>query len=273
MKPSSKSLAIGVAAVATVTMAACSSTSTGTSSAAASGSAASGQVQSALQEGYKGTFRPLPTSSPKPVGGKSIWVIASTLQSPSAANVANGVKQAGDLLGWKTTVFDGKGSPTQDNDGVRQAIAAKADAVVLDIIECAPVNAALKEAKAAGIKIIGTVGNDCAAGGAGQDLFDAATYTTYPGGKDALNDETARFGAAWIASKHPGGVGVLAMVEPDYPSLTPRAQAFKKELSTLCPGCHLDEAEFALTDLGTNLRQKVESGLLQHPTDDVVAFP
>jgi ribose transport system substrate-binding protein len=31
--------------------------------------------------------------------------------------------------------------------------------------------------------------------------------------------------------------------------------------------------EFALTDLGTNLRQKVESGLLQHPDDDFVVFP
>jgi ribose transport system substrate-binding protein len=275
-------LLVGVGATAAALMAVvgCSSgdastapSASRTSSTGAS-SDASAEVAKVLAASYIGTFRALPASSPKPVRGKSVWVVTLTSKSPSVANIAAGVKEAGALLGWKTTVFDGQANPTVWNDGVRQAIAAKADAIVLDVVECAPVQATLQQAKKAGIKIFGGVGSDCGSTGAGANLFDASTYENYPGGRSGVNKQTAKARAAWIASKAgPEGAGVLEFTEPDYAALNEPTKEFEKALATYCPKCQLHTAPFNLTDLGTQLRAKVEASLLKYPKDTFVAFP
>jgi ribose transport system substrate-binding protein len=273
MEPWKKPLALGAAALVVTSMAACSSEKDSSSGAAASNSAVSDDVQTALDEGYEGTFRALPTSSPEPARDKNVWVISLTLQSPSPQNVAAGIEEAGALLGWETTVFDGESNPTTMNDGIRQAIAAGADGIILNLVECAPVSGALRDAREAGIKIFGAGGNDCEASGAGPNLFDAGTYDAYPGGREAADEDYARFGAAWVASRASGDTSILQLTEPDYPSLGPRLEAFRTDISEFCSDCNVDQVEFALTDLGTSLRQKVESGLLQHPDTDFVVFP
>lgn len=232
-------------------------------------------VDSMLDKYYAGTFRDLPTSAPKPVTGKKIWVITLASASPSVANVAQGVTDAGNLLGWSTTVFDGAGSPTAWNDGIRQAIAAKADAIVLDIVECQPVQATLKQAKEAGLKIYGVVGNDCDIPEVGGEaLFDGATFKATPGGPSAMTKDTAMARAAWVAKAGGDTAKVMEMTEPDYMGVTIASKAFHEALTTLCAACEVAEVPFNLTDLyGPELRAKTEAGLLQHADANVVTFP
>src|SRR5207244_3512101 len=46
-------------------------------------------------------------------------------------------------------------------DGIRQAIAAKADGIILWAVDCAPVKAPLQDAKKAGIPVVGWEAIDC----------------------------------------------------------------------------------------------------------------
>ncbi len=244
-------------------------------SAGADSTVAEATVDSLLEKYYAGTFRDLPASAPTPVTGKKIWVITLASASPSVANVAQGVTDAGNLLGWETTVFDGAGSPTAWNDGIRQAIAAGADGIVLDIIECQPVQATLQQAKDAGIKIYGVVGNDCDIPEVGGEaMFDGGTFMATPGGPAAMTQETATARAAWVA--HVGGENarIMEMTEPDYMGVTIASVAFHEALASICSGCTISEVPFNLTDLyGPELRAKTEAGLLQNPDANVVTFP
>lgn len=250
-------------------------TATGGETTEAPTTAAEVTVDSLLEKYYAGTFRDLPASAPAPVSGKSIWVITLASASPSVANVAQGVTDAGNLLGWTTTVFDGAGSPTAWNDGIRQAIAANADGIVLDIVECQPVQATLQQAKDAGIKIYGVVGNDCDIPEVGGEaMFDGGTFKATPGGPSAMTKETATARAAWVA--HAGGENaqIMEMTEPDYMGVTIASKAFHDALASICAGCTISEVPFNLTDLyGPELRAKTEAGLLQNPDANVVTFP
>lgn len=231
-------------------------------------------IRTILTKAYAGTYRPMPSSAPKPVTGKNIWVVTLTSVSPSVANIAKGVTEAGKLLGWNTTVFDGKGTPTGWNDGIRQAIAAKADAIVLDIVECQPVQEALKEARAAGIKIYGVSGSDCDVPEVGlAPLFDGQTWRPMPGGRAARLAETAKMKAAWIVAQAGTSAEIMEMTEPDYQGVVVSSKAFHDALASLCKRCKVDDVPFNLSDLGTQLRPKTEAGLLKFPKAKVAVFP
>ena len=103
---------------------------------------------------YAGTERALPTSSPAPQKGKNIWVISCGQAAEGCADPTNAIVDAGKLIGWNMTVFDGKLDPTLPSTGVRNAIAAKADGIILNVVDCQEVQQPLEEAHAAGIKII-----------------------------------------------------------------------------------------------------------------------
>jgi len=49
-------------------------------------------------------------------------------------------------------IFDGKLDPSSYSTGIRQAIAAKVDGLILDAIDCSLVKQALVEARAAKVK-------------------------------------------------------------------------------------------------------------------------
>ncbi|HQY84215.1 MAG TPA: substrate-binding domain-containing protein [Ilumatobacteraceae bacterium] len=237
--------------------------------------AAPASLDALLEKYYAGTFRDLPTSAPTPVTDKAIWVITLASASPSVANVAQGVTDAGNLLGWTTTVFDGAGSPTAWNDGVRQAIAAQADAIVLAIVECQPVQATLQQAKEAGLKIYGVVGNDCDIPEVGGTaMFDGAIFKAVPGGPTAMTKDTATARAAWVTSVGGDSAQIIEMTEPDYMGVTIASAAFHDALAEVCAGCAVSEVPFNLTDLyGPELRAKTEAGLLQNPDANVITFP
>src|SRR5688572_4388792 len=85
-----------------------------------------------LDKAYAGTNAEPPTSGPKPERGKNVWVISCAQSLESCARGSAAEKAAGRELGWKTTIFDGKADPATFNSGIRQALADKADGIILN---------------------------------------------------------------------------------------------------------------------------------------------
>jgi ribose transport system substrate-binding protein len=123
---------------------------------------------------YRGTDRPLPASAPEPQPNKNIWVIACARAAEGCAIPANAIKEAGTKIGWKVTIFDGAFDPTTQSNGIRSAVADHADAIVLIAVDCPAVSTALKQAKAAKIKIYGDFSLDCNEGAGGQPMLDGS---------------------------------------------------------------------------------------------------
>src|SRR4051794_4081112 len=160
-------LGFAVAAL-TAALAACSSSATTSSkdvkshgaSVPAAGSIVA-QANANLARNYKGTDRALPASAPKPPAHLNVWVITCSMSAEGCADPAKGFADAAQALGWSTHLVDGKLDPGTYNAAVRDAIAAKANAIVLVSVDCALTKASLQAAKAAGILVGGLYGLDC----------------------------------------------------------------------------------------------------------------
>jgi ribose transport system substrate-binding protein len=231
-------------------------------------------AKAAVEANYKGQDRPLPTSGPKAPSGKNIWIISCTQAGPGCAIPAAGVKAAAETVGWRATVFDGKGLPDVYAQGIRTAITQKADAIVLDVVDCVAAQAALKEAKAAGVKLYAFYSFDCddSLGGGGAPLFDATLlYNQGQAYASLVEDVYSKSIADYAIAKTDGKAKVIEFTEDDIIVGKHLYKGFEKELAK-CGGCKIvKQVPFTLTDLVTGkLPAKTSAALTQHPEANVV---
>jgi ribose transport system substrate-binding protein len=95
-----------------------------------------------------------PTSAPKPVAGKSIVYLSGDEQNDISHLYGVYIKEAGEKVGWKVTVIDGKGSPTSWLAGMNQAIALKPDGIAL-FADAASLKDPIRAGIARGVKFVG----------------------------------------------------------------------------------------------------------------------
>src|SRR5438105_2236528 len=151
---------VAAAAAMVVGVAACGSSSSSSSSGSSSsggGAAVTAFAQkaqsTAAQASAKQTAMP-PATGPKAVAGKSIFVIPCAMAAEGCAGPAREAMTAAGKIGWHATLIDPQGDPTKQAAAIQQAIAAKADGIVLEAIDAGVIAGPLQQAKAAGIKIV-----------------------------------------------------------------------------------------------------------------------
>lgn len=231
-------------------------------------------AQKNVEQLYKGTYRdpggePL---SPKP--NQNIWVLSCGQALESCAVPAQAATEAGEALGWNVTVFDGKLNPDAYNAGVRQAIADKADGIVVVAIDCRVIYQALEQAHKAGLKIVSLYSIDCNEPPTnGPSLFDAEVivgdYTTTAEWASAWTKARAD----WIIAKTDGKAKVIQIVQDDIQIVAVDNVAFQEEMAK-CAECEIvDEVKITVNDLGPSLTQKIQSALLQNPDANAVFAP
>ncbi len=96
-----------------------------------------------------------PTTGPKAVGHKLIVYVSTDQRNGGARGVGEGIEEAAKVIGWEVRAIDGQGSVNARAAGIAQAIALKADGLVLDAIDAAEQSAAIEQAEKAGIKVVG----------------------------------------------------------------------------------------------------------------------
>ncbi|WEG08506.1 substrate-binding domain-containing protein [Microbacterium horticulturae] len=154
-------MAAAMVAIA-LTVSACT-TDGGNAAKPSDSSSLSAAAQKALDTAYTGVGSTLEDLTPAtPKSDINFYVMScgqslSTCAAPTAAMV-----DAAKTAGWKTTVVDGKLSPEGFATAIRQAVAGGADVLVPVGISCSAAAAAFKEAKNAGVVIVGGGGvDDC----------------------------------------------------------------------------------------------------------------
>jgi len=232
-------------------------------------------AQTALDAAYKGTDRTPPQTAPKPAKGKKIWIISPGQIGESASIPTNAAKEAGELLGWDMTIYDSKLDVANFSLGIRQAIAAKADGVILHSIDCPLVKQALTEAREAKVKIVAYYSLDCDDPSIkGQPLYDGSVNFGSQFGTYA--DLTKAWGAAkadWVISKTKGKAKVISFKEDELMVVKYIREGFEQELAK-CKSCEVVKTvDFTLADLGPKLQQKAQSALLQHPEANAIHVP
>jgi len=259
-------LALAIAASAAL-LAGCGDSSSSSSSTERSG-ASTAAATADLQPLFEGEGYAAPAvDGPAPKPGKHVYVI-SCGENQSTCNVASAAAvAAAKSIGWRTTLVDSRSDPTEMTNGIRRAIAARADGVIAYGIDCPVVKQALAEARSAGLRTAAAESSQCAEGG-----YD--TVVTYAQGD--FPRWFAAFGAAQakaLIANTDGSAKTIVLHETDVPDLEFAYRGFLDEYAT-CDGCEIAATiDFASGDFGSKLEQKVQQALVQHPDANAVYLP
>ena len=232
-----------------------------------------------LQVWTVGTNTPPPTSSPAPTPGKKVWVIScfeliESCSIPTAATV-----EAGKAVGWTMTVHDAGGDPSKASTGIRNAIAAKADAVVLVAIDCGQVNQALLEAKAAKVLTMSFYAFDCNDPnyGSGAALFDGSVIYGDGTFKSYVEYQTAVAEAKldWVIVQTKGKARIVDFSQKDAVIINYLAKGIKSGIAKSCPDCKESATiDVVAADIANGqLVAKFQNALLQHADANSVILP
>ena len=246
------------------------------SSPAASGASITGNAATLEAAGYKGTYTAPPTNGPPAQKGKNVWIISCGQASESCSVPADAAQQAGQMLGWKVTLFDAQLNPANYTVGIDKAIAAGAQGLMVTAVDCDLANAALKQAHAAGIKIVGFFSYDCndPSIASGPPLF--STQVRFNGYSN-LDDVMRAWGAikaAWVIQHTHGHAKVIDISVPSFLVLKYLDEGFTNEIAT-CAGCSIvDHLSISESDLfGPAAGQKLAAALQEHPEANALHVP
>jgi ribose transport system substrate-binding protein len=209
-----------------------------------------------------------PKSTPKWKRGENIWVISCDEGLTGCAIPAASLKKASKQLDWDVTVFDGHSNPAEWGNGITQAIAGRADAIVLDSVDCGSVKGPLEQAKAAGIVTFGLNAIDCdePGGGGGRGLIDfVAAPKGYRTHAQFIRD-WGRMKADYVIAKTNGRAKVITFTEGDLVGIKLESQGVQQEFAK-CKTCKVvANVGVTLQDLATGgVFKKFQTALLQHP--------
>lgn len=191
-----------------------------------------------------------------PNRGKNVWFVASTLQSGWVATEATGIKAAGAAAGMNITLWDGLNQPSQQAAGIQRAIAAHADAIVLQGINPDLVSGALADAANARIPVLAGVAN--------------LNPKALPAGVSMSFDfNWKRIGnllADYILSASKCNANVGAWYAPIFAVQIAIKQGVTAEFKKLCPKCKVTWNTFDVSTWATALPQATASFIQSNPS-------
>lgn len=191
-----------------------------------------------------------------PPSGKRVVAIECSSLGVGCVQGAKAVKEAGAELGWKTDIVNGKGDPTVWNAAVKNAVASKADGIVLLAISPALVKDGIAEAKSAGIPVVSAFVGPKA---------DAMVATDPKVGGEAM--------AAYLADASKGRGKFLVLNDAEFPIVVERFKVMVDELKSMCPDCKVKTADFTFATMVTKLPGQVASAIQADPDIDFVVAP
>jgi ribose transport system substrate-binding protein len=206
-----------------------------------------------------------PATSPSPQRGKNVWSVVAGLAAPGQVLVADAIEAGAKEMGWDLTTFDGRFTPSQYQNGIRQAIADKADGILLYTIDCKLVRTALEEARRARVPVVSGDGYDCSSEKQGAaSLYDAEVGYTM-GSFAELSEALGRAEADWIIAATDGKAKAIVFRETDLQFAIGVDKGFQDEFETCAECSVVRTVDFVIGDLGIKIQEKAEQALLQSP--------
>lgn len=188
--------------------------------------------------------------------GKTIWFISPSQAVPYTAAVSEGAKEAAEAAGMRLVVFDGKGRVTEWNKGIQQAVAQKADGIILQAIDPRLVSGAIARAESAGIPIVDSDNGDPDA--ELTDGVDAHVTVDYTG--------IGKRWAQYIVSQTGGEpTKVAVFYDPAFQADQNKIDGLTAELERLCPDCELIVERFSVATFAQDLPGRVQNVLRREP--------
>jgi ribose transport system substrate-binding protein len=194
-----------------------------------------------------------PTEPVKPPKDFKVAGITCFSQLEGCLTPIEGAEHAADELGWEFETYDGEADPTVQAKRVQQAIANKADAIILSAVNGDVINSALEDARKQGIIVVST-SNATAPGEQGYVLDTSPDVI-------AMGEAVG----AWMVVDSGGDAVVAPFVDKEFVTNINFDKGIQKVLKE-CSGCEVkDTVEFVATDVGTKLGPNTVAYLQSNP--------
>ncbi|MFD8395453.1 substrate-binding domain-containing protein [Streptomyces sp. NPDC059680] len=170
-----------------------------------------------------------PTSGPAAVPGKTVVYVAQTMTNPGVAAVAQGVKEAARVIGWKVRVIDGEGTPAGIQAALSEAVALRPSGIVIGGFDPDSTSQQVARATAAHIPLIGWHAVAAPGPSVHPRLFTNITTKV---------DDVASISAQWVVARSHGNAGVVLFTDASIPFAKHKSELIRKGLAA-CPGVRL----------------------------------
>ncbi|MDQ7911225.1 sugar ABC transporter substrate-binding protein [Phytohabitans sp. ZYX-F-186] len=231
--------------------------SSGSGSSSAEVSYARGQIEKYLKQ------PPFQAQGPaidaKAAAGKSVFFVPNTSTIPFTLAVQKAFEQIAGSVGVNLTVWPSTGQTSQWVQGIEQAIAQKADVIVL----AAPpqlLAPQLAQAAAAGIPVVVPHQYDPT-----MPIPANVAAVAYAPFTDA-----ARLMADWAILQRDAAAHALVITTNESPPSKPMAEAIADEFAKHCPKCTATEINVPAADWASKMQSEVQAALLKDPGIDYV---
>lgn len=261
-------LAVGCDTAKTSSKAKTNSTTT-TSSATAPGDIMK-DAQAAVDLAYAGSFGTPPKTGPKAVPNKKLWIITCSDALESCSAPGHFAEQAAKELGWQVTYAEGQLQASVTGERIRSAIADNTNAIILVGSDCPQVQAPLREARKAGIVIVGIYAFDCDDPTIenGEALFDASAKASVGGDTTVEQQRTwGKIKADWTIVESKGTAKLVQLNANERLVIRHTNEGFDEEFAK-CDGCkevgRVEATDSDILQLAPALA-KGQTALSQHP--------
>lgn len=208
-----------------------------------------------------------PAAGPQAVAGKKVLVMSCGQNQETCSAAADAQVAAAEAIGWQATLVDNDSNFDTAQTQIRSAIVGKYDGVLTYGLDCPLVSEAMKEARAAGVIVIGVEGQDCPSDG--YSAIVSYTQGDFPTWFEAFGEKQAEVAIAKAGSD----AQIIVVRQTDIPNLDYAYNGLVKAIEA-CSGCKvLDTVEFVGTDFGPKLEQKVSQALVKNPTATMITVP
>lgn len=236
--------------------------------------ASSSASSAALEAEFKGVVTAAPpTSGPKAVKGKTVWLLNCVAYSACEVK-GQAFAAAAKVLGWKVKTLDDKADATTTIKEIGQAISAHVDGIVIIPEDCPLIKSGLLQAKAAHIPVLDYGGLDCndpSFGSGGSSLYAAPVKVLGTTNQSDLfgtfGKEDADFMAASLSQQGITSGTIVAVENHDQVIHTSMSKAFEAEMKVKCPGCTVKEVLFTVAQQSNGQGPQIfKTGLLANPS-------
>jgi ribose transport system substrate-binding protein len=260
---------LALAAMATlavlVVLAGCGGSSSSSSSGSSGSSGEEGAVAKKAEQEIAQYLKP-PTSNgitkpmkQKPPSGKVIYTIACGL-APCKV-LQDGATEAGEALGWTVKNLVTDGTPENITEQVEEALNHHADGIMVTGFSRSSFEPAVQKASQQGVPMVNSGTPDTV-----KPPFIAVSSN------GAVLGRNSRIMAKWIVAESGAAADVAVFHVSTFPALDYAGQQLTAQIGESCPSCTVTETNSQITEVGTDLPQKVVSGIQQDPNINYLYF-
>lgn len=255
---SRRGLAVATAAVAAALLLAGCTTDSGGGTGGSASPSADDDIAAQLTALYDGIFIEPPADGPAAESGKTVWYISCGESFAACSSSSAAFQEAGEVLGWDVTVFDGGSDPAKTASGIEQAIATGADGIAILAMDCSLITGALQQAQAAGIPVVNAQGMDCEA-----PLFTASVNVAGTDDFCQFYKDWGMYKAIYTEAIGAGGA-ILDLNETSQELQKCTHEGFVEQIDT-CESCSIAaDVPWSFATIG-DLGSIVSSALLSNP--------